>query len=141
MMSTRSLVVIVLIVGIITSGLGLYRSSLLHQTQAPPESESLSESLDEVEDGTTFMRVENQVVLYEAIPSAASSIINQIYRQHYEASGKLERNARIDGEVTQTGNVYTFIVVFTESGKKQLVTVNMNNSTTNDYTISIKDQP
>lgn len=138
-MNLRTLVVTVLILGLLCTGLGIYRSSLIHKTQTPPESTGLSESLDEVEDDTTFMNVENQIVLYEEMPDIATSVINQLYAKQYEESGVLNRYAIIEDDVSRVGNKYMFTIRFYESNATKQVTITVNNVATDDYTLLMED--
>lgn len=67
-----------------------------------------------------------------------TTVLNQIYSEHYKLTDRLDKEARLDGEVISNSKRAKFNLVFSPSNDKLTVTINIKNPASNNYEIDVR---
>ncbi len=68
----------------------------------------------------------------------ATTLLNQIYAENYKLTGKLDKEAQLDGDITQKGSQTDFVLKLSPSNTKLSVTVKMKNASSNNYELGVR---
>lgn len=67
-----------------------------------------------------------------------TTVLNQIYSEHYKLTDQLDKEARLDGGVVNTSKQTRFNLIFSPSNDRLLVTVDVKNAASNNYDLDVR---
>lgn len=67
-----------------------------------------------------------------------TTVLNQIYSEHYKLTDQLDKEARLDGGVVNTSKQTRFNLIFSPSNDRLSVTVDVKNAASNNYDLDVR---
>ena len=137
---TRLITTGILLVAFVIASVFVYQQS---QALGSIPSESNSDlGEDGAEGSASWLRLENNNAFKDAFPASVQvPILNSIYGKYYDQTGTLARYATLDGGVSSKDKqgVQKMRLLMGENKKPIDVEVNVKNSATNDFVVTIKE--